>query len=479
MTERAVHWHEGMFLLPHHFQLASRNVASVANLQTLLALHHCWGVRAINFDPDALAASRFVVRSLKARLLDGTAVELPGDGVLPPLDLKPALDKQSQVTIYLALPIFNPSQPNASDSTDTPNRRFRVVSINQPDENTGSDMQPIQVRLLNLRLLTSVEDASGYETIPLARITRSARAEALPELDKSYIPPVLACDAWAVLHQEILQSIAERFAKKIDLLATQIVTRNVGIDNASGSDGLMIAQLRELNEAHALLQVVAYTPGIHPLTAFTELCRIVGQLAFLGPTRRAPELPRYDHDDLGRCFWRLKQYIDGLLDVVVEPDYKERAFVGAGLRMQVTLEPAWVEPAWQMYIGVQGSLTTDETITLLTKPGQLDMKVGSSERVDGIFRLGQAGLRFAVATRPPRVLPSAPGLVYFQLSRDTAPQGEWLNVQRSLTLAIRLNENLIAGDIQGQRTLNIHAGASTSTMQFTLYVVPQRLVQDA
>jgi len=478
MTERAVHWHEGMFLLPQHFQLASRHVASVSHLQTTYALHHYWGLRAIDLDADALAASRFVVRSLKARLLDGTAVELPADGVLPPLELKPALEKQSSVTVYLALPVFNLNQPNASDSADPHSRRFRVESVSLPDENTGTDPQAVQVRLLNLRLLVSGEDRAGYETIPLARIVRSARAEALPELDRSYIPPLLACDAWAVLQREILQSIAERLTQKIDLLATQLVTRNVGIDS-SGADGLLIAQLRQLNEAQATLHVVAYTPGIHPLAAFLELCRIVGQLAFLGPTRRAAELPRYDHDDLGRCFWRLKQLIDELLDVVVEPDYKERAFVGAGTRMQVTLEPAWVEPAWQMYIGVQGSLTTDETITLLTKPGQLDMKVGSSERVDGIFRLGQAGLRFAVAARPPRVLPNVPGQVYFQLSRDTAPQGEWLNVQRSLTLAIRLNENLIAGDIQGQRTLHIRSGASTSTMQFTLYVVPQRLVQDA
>jgi len=42
----------------------------------------------------------------------------------------------------------------------------------------------------------------------------------------------------------------------------------------------------------------------------------------------------------------VKAYLDDLLDLVVEPAYKERPFVGAGLRMQVSLEPAWVEPGW-------------------------------------------------------------------------------------------------------------------------------------
>jgi type VI secretion system protein ImpJ len=140
--------------------------------------------------------------------------------------------------------------------------------------------------------------------------------------------------------------------------------------------------------------------------------------------------------------------------------------------MQVALEPAWLESAWQIYIGVQSSLDADECVRLLTVPGQLDMKIGSSDRVDAIFRLGQAGLRFDTCPRPPRMLPMLPGLIYFQVSRDSQ-QLEWHNVQKSLTLALRLNENRIAGNIQGQRVLTIKNGGQTATLQFTLYVVPQ------
>ncbi len=102
------------------------------------------------------------------------------------------------------------------------------------------------------------------------------------------------------------------------------------------------------------------------------------------------------------------------------------------------------------------------------------MKIGSSERVDAIFRMGLAGLRFGYTPRPPRALPTQPGLIYFQVGRDSQ-EGEWQNVQKSLTLAIRLNENLIAGNIQGQRVLTIKTGGQTTTLQFTLYVVPKDL----
>jgi type VI secretion system protein ImpJ len=266
--------------------------------------------------------------------------------------------------------------------------------------------------------------------------------------------------------------VYDRIGKKIELLATQVVSRGITFDSRAQGDPLIFEQLRELNALYAVLGGLAFVEGVHPLAAYLELCRGAGQLAIFGATRRPPDLPRYDHDDLGGCFYRVKQHIDALLNILVEPEYKERPFIGAGLRMQVALEPVWLESAWEMYIGVQSQLDVEECIRLLTRPGELDMKVGSSDRVDAIFRMGAAGLRFSYCPRPPRALPSLPGLIFFQVSRE-ANETEWLNVQKSLTLAIRLNENLIAGNIQEQRTLTIRSGGQTTTLQFTLYVVPQ------
>jgi len=45
-------------------------------------------------------------------------------------------------------------------------------------------------------------------------------------------------------------------------------------------------------------------------------------------------------------------------------------------------------------------------------------------------------------------------------------------VRKTLTLAIRLNELKIVGNIQGQRVLTIQrADGQPTTMEFTLYVV--------
>ena len=55
-------------------------------------------------------------------------------------------------------------------------------------------------------------------------------------------------------------------------------------------------------------------------------------------------------------------------------------------------------------------------------PGQLDMKVGSGDRVDAIFQLGQQGLRFEACPKP-SVLPDLAGQRYFRVSR--MPEREW------------------------------------------------------
>jgi type VI secretion system protein ImpJ len=198
----------------------------------------------------------------------------------------------------------------------------------------------------------------------------------------------------------------------------------------------------------------------------------VGQLAIFGLTRRPPALPRYDHDDLGGCFYRAKQYLDELLDQLVEPEYKESPFIGAGSRMQVTLQQGWLESAWEIYIGVRTPLSDEDCVRLLTTPGQLDMKIGSSERVDSIFSLGQAGLRFTHSEYPPATLPKSPRQVYFQVSRESN-RLEWQKVVQSLTLAIRLNTNLLPGNIQGEQVLTIKTGGTNTTMQFTLFVLPR------
>jgi type VI secretion system protein ImpJ len=488
MAERPVHWHEGMFLGPQHLQAAQRYDAGQRHKFARAAVRHNWGLYSLQLNQTALANYRFEVQSLRAFLRDGTLVDIPDDGSLSPLDLREALQSETSLTVFLALPSYRMRRANAAEAGQPTGVRFQVETQDVEDENTGSDPQPIRFRLLNLKLVVgSEQEHAGYDLLPIARVGKSAEADTTPRLDVNYIPPLLGCEAWQPLQIGILRTIYDRIGTKIDLLAEQVESRGISLESQVVEDIRILGQLRVLNEAYTVLGILAFTEGIHPLEAYTELCRIVGQLCIFGggavavPAAgeteeagrrvrpyRPPDLPRYDHDDLGYCFYQVKKYLDSLLNVIIEPEWQARPFRGVGLRMQVALEPVWLESAWLMFVAVESRLTAEQCVNLFTTAGMLDMKIGSSDRVDRIFEFGQAGLAFTHRPQP-RSLPARAGLTYFQVDR-TAQPAEWQHVKRSMTLAVRVNERLVSGSIDGAESLTIlHAGKQVP-VRFILYI---------
>src|SRR5207253_11004004 len=128
----------------------------------------------------------------------------------------------------------------------------------------------------------------------------------------------------------------------MDSLAERALTRGITFETQNPGDNKLLSRLAVLNEASCVLNTIAFTKGVHPFTAYLELCRLVGQLAIFRENYRAPKLPRYDHDDLGGCFYRVKCFLEEDSDSVA---YEERDFIGEALRMQVRMEAKWLEAA--------------------------------------------------------------------------------------------------------------------------------------
>lgn len=471
MTPKPPHWHEGLFLRPHHLQAADRYTARLVDQNTRFAQWYAWGYRRCEIDEAALGGFRFVVRDLEARFRDGTVVKLPDDAPLPDVDLKEALLGRTSLDLFLAVPTLRPGQPNTAGAASANPARYRVHAVPVEDENTGVNPQSLQFRSYDVRVLTGDDDRSGYEVLPLARLEKADRPEATPQMAVGFIPPVLSCDCWPVLQQKILQDVYSRLNKKIEVVAGQVKSRGITFDSHSQGDGRRIHQLDRMNEGYTVLGHVGFVPGVHPIEAYLELTRLIGQLAVFGRDARPPSLPRYDHDDLGTGFWKLKQYLDDLLNQVEDPAYEERPFVGSGLQMRVQLEPQWLESGWQMFLGARSNVSTEECVKMLLRPERLGMKIGSSDRVDTIFTKGQEGMRFTHAPRPPRDLPAAPNLTYFEVSRESSTN-EWAHVQKMKTLAVRIQERDVVGSIDGQKELTIRTGGQTTTFAFTLYLIP-------
>lgn len=487
MRNQPVHWSEGMFLRPHHFQAADRYWTELLETGEEWDHQYYYGIRSIEFSKEALANHQFQIHALSARMKDGTIVSLQ-QGQEPDrkelkssftaledamVDLTEAFGQESLVRVYLGIPKLQLGSQNVGQTEQGNKPRFLPQDLELQDESTGGNDQQVQLKRLNVRLLLSTEDLSGYELLPLLQIERAGEREANPRVDDEYFPPVLACDAWPPLGRDIVRAIYDIIGKKIEVLAEQVMNRGISLQSQEPGDLDRIMMLHQLNIASSTLAVLAFAPGVHPFVAYYELCRIVGQLSLFDTTRRLPDIPRYDHDDLATIFRYIKAQIERLIDIVRDYEYEQRFFVGVGLGMQVTLKAKWFNSDWQWYVGVhKGELSSDECQAVLSS-GQLDWKLGSSRQVEILFQHRAEGLALSPVRQTPRALPVNRDWIYYQVSRGNSA---WKDVQETQTLAMRLKDSLIVNrdKLQGQQKLVVLAGGRQVPLQFALFAVPTR-----
>jgi len=489
MRNPGVHWYEGLFLQPHHLQAADRHWAEVIHTSQQWGNPYNYGLHDFEFSKDALANNQFEVSRLEARMRDGTLVRVDASQELDRLGLKDAVsdvgkamanleeafEQEAVVRVYVGVPKLNLARANVAAGEAPVPRRYRQTNLVLADQSTGGNEQEVRLLELNVRLLLSTQDLSGYEVLPIAQVRRAGAGESRPRLDEDYVPPVLSIDAWPRLGRDIVRGIYDMIGEQIDVFSQQVTGRGIGLESRDQGDSERILMLSRLNEAQGTLGVLAFAQGFHPLTAYMVLCNIVGKLSIFGEARRLEELPPYDHDDLARIFSVVKERIARLLNSVQAYEYEQRYFVGVGLGMQVSLEPKWFNSDWEWYIGVHmGDLTQQECRELLS-PGQLDWKFGSSRQVEVLFRQRAEGLHLIPLDRPIRALPVRPDWMYYEVPRRDIPA--WRDVQETQTLAMRLKDSLIVNQdrLQGERRLVVSNRGKHAELEFALCAVPRNV----
>jgi type VI secretion system protein ImpJ len=481
MQHEQVAWLEGMFLRPHHMQAAERSIAALIDNQVQLDHGYSYGLRRISFSKEAIANGQFELSECQARLRDGTVIWISagqepdrvelGSASVAVKDLSIAFEADEVIDIYLAVPKLRLGRTNT-----LPQRGGEHRYIGQggtvPDENGGGNDQEIEQRTLNVQLLLGTENLAGFETLCIARIKRSGATEAAPELDTEYIPSVLACDAWPELARDYVRAVYDIIGQKIEVLSAQVNSRGIMQGALEAGDINRLLMLMALNEGSASLRSLAFATGVHPLAAYTELCRIVGSLSIFRDDRRPGEIPLYDHDDLARIFRWVREEMRSLITEVEEYKYERRDFIGAGRGLEVSLDQKWLGHGWEWYIGVQHEQISAQQCRELLMPRRLDWKLGSSEKVDWMFKFRVPGLEIQEA-QAPRALPQGDDWLFYNVRRSGAIW-EQLQSQDTPALAVRFVEKLIVNldSLQGQKDLEFNADDLRGTLRLSLFAVP-------
>lgn len=461
MKNPPIHWSEGMFLRPHHFQAQDRHWYEFFENSIRDLIPYAYGIRFIEISEQAIANYQIEVSHCEARMRDGSIISIGGNdqmdrvdlrqGIKGLQDLKEVFLENEKIRVYLAVPRIKLGHENTARDTHTPNTRYYEFSREDEEENRGGNPQEVSFRELNIRILLSTDDLSGFELMPICQIVRN-ESDGTPRIDPNYHPPCLAVDAWTPLGTGIVRRVFDLIGERIERFRNDILNQNITWDPREIGDLEKMMRLRTLNEAYGELRILAFSDGIHPLKVYTALCRIIGQLAiFDDKERRIENIPKYDHENLADIFqWAYKE-IRRLSEGRIDATYEHRFFLGSGQSMHVQLDPKWFDPSWEWYIGFEGvSVSKEDTYQLVTQG--FHWVFGSGEQVETLFRNNMPGVRLRPVAQPPRVLPQGGNWVYFQVQRQGPP---WDDVQRTQTMGWRFQEEYIhdVKELQGKKRL--------------------------
>ncbi|MEQ1829818.1 MAG: type VI secretion system baseplate subunit TssK [Pirellula sp.] len=469
-----MNWSEGMFLRPHHFQASDRYWAELAGLHCQFDHPFGYGVSRISVSEQALENGLLQVEGLRARMRDGTIIA-SASGQVETVDLK---TRQSDaagaqaLSVYLAVPTFADGLANVSKAIDA---RTRYVSVNleMPDECVGASRQELGLRYVNHRLKLSSEELAGFDLVPLMRLLPSASGTGAYRIDPNYIPPSLSVQAWPEL-ATLLRDIRNFIGSRIKTMSIIIQDQGISLSTQVQGDLEKLWLMQVMNQSYAELSCLAFSSGVHPLVAYTHLCSILGRCSIFGPGAAVDEVPPYDHDDLGRIFRWVCDQIRRLINSVKEDEAVQRYFIGSGPGMHVALEPEWFGPEWEWYFGVCPIGFSVKECFQLFASRKLDVKLGSSDKVEQYMARMQPGLHLKGISQTPRALANRGKWLFFQIGLEGDP---WRQVQLSQSLALRINKLQISNldSLEGNRRLHLSVEGQSYGIEFAVFAVKQRM----
>lgn len=431
-----IHWHEGLFLQPHHLQRFQHGVLQQLKSERRLSWPYPYGLIEGQLSLDELANFRVRFEKLRVLMPSGLEVNFPDNADLPSMDIKPLFAGGGSIfTIYLGVPLWQEKRANTGDHTRPADARskliYRTHEISLTDENTGDNSKPMLVRRLNARFVLEDEDKSDLELVPVLRLVRGVgEQEAQPRLDPEFVPPALFLTGSGALYQLVRDLVNQIEASRQELVV-QINRGGFSIDTMRGAQFEQVLRLRTLNRFSARLSSLLTAGAITPFEWYLELRTLHGELASLHPDKDDFELPEYRHENLFNAFDTLNTKIRDLLRGVVTAAFIKLEFKKAA----------------------DGSIEAAFTDDHFTKPVEYYLGIKSKEDPRAIARLVEDGNQFkfmpkSMATRairgvdlkeerfPPMQLPAQAGLSYFRLNR--AESGRvWQQIQLEKSAVLR------------------------------------------
>lgn len=443
MTERALFWHQGLFLQPQHLQLSSRYHEAL-NLPLKHYLQpHFWGVGHYQVQAAALDNRSFHLTAGKFLFPDMTYVEIPGNGVVMPRSFEVDWEAGSQrFGVYLGLRKCSATGANVTVVNDIDDvvdvrTRWATAAAAEPVSDLHQDGPAAEVQRLSHVIglfWESEKDRLGdYELIPIAQLERD---QDRVRMSPAYVPPCLGIGADDTLFNTI-KEIRDQIGARARQLEAYKRDRGLHSAEFGARDMVYLLALRSLNRYASLLEHFTAARHGHPWSVYGVLSQLIGELStfagdisYTGETTAGERLlPSYDHNRLGPCFSGALSLITQMLDqITAGPEYV-LPMLFDGTYFGTDMPPAIFEGRNRFYLVME---TDADPKTVLPALAGI-AKLGCRESLPILIARSLSGVGLQHLETPPRELPRRGRALYFQVDHH---DDQWLQVQKGKNLAL-------------------------------------------
>lgn len=423
-------WHQGMLLLPQHFQQFEAYLLHQVDTRLAGAGQRRGGVQSLELDRAALEHGYISLRSVRGSFPDGLPFDLPDEAPLPaPLPLQPSDEGQviALATARRGVAAGSSGEDDASGDAgaqEAGHSRYHHRILSLEDTMAGQEREEISLGQLHVRLSRMGDLSAHHVALPLLRVRRVASNGQI-EIDPAYVAPLANLRGSPMLFER-LEALLEVLRHR-----TQWQMSRLGQPQTSSlfevSDFLL---LQSLLRHEAALRLELSLPQVEPIDVLRILQLLVSDVAALRHPPERCDPATWMPDDPAAMFLPLIARAEGLLNQM-----RERLAVEFGFRLDDD----------GLYVATQAlpPLGSQERIVVATQAEVPDewfytrfagqAIIGASERLGELVRRQVPGIGVRhLATAPPE-LPLQTGWHYFEL---VAGGGAWRDMASSRTVGI-------------------------------------------
>jgi type VI secretion system protein ImpJ len=421
-------WSKGVFLSPQHLQAQDHFVEDSLRFVLDSLSFRYWGFLSLLIDNATITEGLLQIANASGLFPDGLPFDLADADVAPRSRVLDECfeDGRSECVFYLAIPQSRNGGINIELRRTGLSTRFHSELQMLRDENGTGTEKPVSLARKNLQIVADGESLEGSVTLPLARVLRTAAGQY--RLDGDFIAPMINANGSERL-TGILRSLVEVLVSRSGQLSGIRRQRNQSLADFSASDVANFWLLYTINTHLPALNQMLHAPRVHPESVYLQLLALGGALTTFSKRIAPQDLPKYDHEQQGRCFLALETLLMDLLNTVIPSRFLALPLTRVRDSVYTTeIESDEYLANSRLYLAISAEISTAD---LISRTPAL-VKTCSATHLETLIRQALPGLPITHLPSPPQEIPVKLNYQYFSLDRAGAA---WETIKRSRNFA--------------------------------------------